>query len=137
MRGLAADLSKFALEVESKHSFLEVGHGREEEHVEDGAQEAGCDGHELRGGERHLVHLHPREQQQGQGGGDHKGAALVECHDWFSLVLMILQRWCRDLIFQKLGVAAQNFPAVCISVDAVDESLASTKCVQYLRLFIG
>ena len=89
---LTADLSKFALEVESKQSFLEVGHGREEEHVEDSAQEAGCDGHELRGGERDLVHLHTREQQQGEGGGDHKRTALVECHDWFSLILMISLR---------------------------------------------
>ena len=77
---VATDLSKFALKVESKHGFLEVGHGREEEHEEDGAQEAGGDGHQLRGGERHLVHLHPREQEQGEHGGDHKGATLIQCH---------------------------------------------------------
>ena len=74
-------LSKFALKIESEYSLLKVGHGCEEEHVEDGAHEAGGDGHELRGGERHLVHLHPREQQQREGGGDHEGAAFVQCHD--------------------------------------------------------
>ena len=81
----AAYLSEFALEVEAKHGFLEVGHGRKQEDVEDGAEEAGDYGQELRGGERHLVHLHPREQEQRQGGGDHEGATLVQCHDWFTL----------------------------------------------------
>ena len=87
------DLSELALKVEPKHSLLQVGHGREEEDVEEGAQEAGGDGEELRGGERRLVHLHPREQQQRHGGGDHEGAALVQCHDWYSLSFTIWSRF--------------------------------------------